>query len=246
MNVTAPTAAASVVTASLTNGASLQAHFSGGVPPVLTALTPSLSVAAGASVNWTTQALALANVAPAPGQTVAWQTGANITPVGSSSQLTDSNGIASKALAVGPLTEGQQTTSTACLNGTTQCVKFAALGACPEYAWIEAVSGTAQILTASGTPGMVTLRVRDMNGNPMAGGTVTFYQSLYAWTPPCPPHGRCSQAPLLATQTAAAVSALDGSVSFAPASIPGIATSLVGLAVTGNSGTMSVTVEQHP
>jgi len=246
MNVTAPTAAASIVTASLTNGASLQAHFSGGVPPVLTALTPSLSVAAGATINWTTQALALTNVAPAPGQTVAWQTGANIAPMGSSSSVTDSNGIASKALAVGPLSEGQQTTSTACINGTTQCINFAALGARPEYAWLEGVSGTTQTLTASGTPGLVSLRVRDMNGNPMAGGTVTLYQSLYAWTPPCPPHGRCAQAPLLATQTATATSALDGSVTFAPASISGVATNLIALAVTGNASTLTVTVEQHP
>lgn len=246
MSVTAPSANASVVSASLSNGASLQAHFSGGVPPVLSALTPSISVAAGASVNWTTQALALANVTPATDQTVAWQTGPGITPMGSSSSLTDSNGIASKALAVGPLSEGQQTTSTACINGTTQCVKFAALGARPEYAWIEAVSGTSQILTASGTPGMITLRVRDMNGNPMAGGTVTFYQSLYAFAPPCPPHGRCAQSPLLATQTAIALSGLDGTVSFAPASIPGTPTSLVGLAVTGEWGTIGITVEQHP
>ena len=40
MNVTAVDGTASVVTASLTNGSSLQAHFSGGTPPVLTALTP--------------------------------------------------------------------------------------------------------------------------------------------------------------------------------------------------------------
>ncbi len=40
INVT-PSAGASVVTASLTNGASLQAHFSGGTPPDLAALTPT-------------------------------------------------------------------------------------------------------------------------------------------------------------------------------------------------------------
>ncbi len=92
----------------------------------------------------------------------------------------------------------------------------------------------------------MTLRVRDMNGNPMAGGAVTFYQSLYAWTPPCPPRGRCAAAPLLATQTSTAISALDGIVTFSPASIPGIATNLAGLAVTGNSGTLTVAIEQHP
>jgi hypothetical protein len=247
INITAPSAGSSVVVAYLTNGASLQAHFSGGVPPCLSALAPTLSVAAGATVNWTAQALALNNSgSPASGQTVAWRSSGGISPQGGPSATTDSNGIASKSLTVGPLAEGQQTTSSACLNGTSQCVSFVALGARPEFAWLEPVSGAAQTLPASGTPGLIILRVRDMNGNPMAGGIVNLYQSLYAWTPRCPPHGRCAQASLLATQTATAISALDGSVSFAPASIPGLATNLVALAVTGNASTVTVAVEQHP
>lgn len=84
-----------------------------------------------------------------------------------------------------------------------------------------------------------------MNGNPMAGGTVTLYQALYAWAPPCPPHGRCSQSPLLASQTSTATSALDGIVSFIPVSIPGVATQMVGLAVTGKSATQTIAIEQH-
>jgi hypothetical protein len=246
MSVTAPTSGASVVTASLTNGASLQAHFSGGTPPVLDALTPNLSVAAGVSVNWTTQALALSNGAPSQGQTVTWQTSAAIAPVGTSSGTTNADGIATKSLTVGPLNEGQQVTSTACLNGTSQCVNFVALGARPEYAWLEAVAGTAQTLAASATPSQIVLRLRDMNGTPMAGGIVTLYEAVYQWAPPCPTHGRCTQPNLLATQTATATSALDGTVSFAPASIPGVATSLAGLAVTGNSNTLGISIEQHP
>jgi hypothetical protein len=51
---------------------------------------------------------------------------------------------------------------------------------------------------------------------------------------------------LLATQTSTAVSGLDGTVTFSPASIPGVPTNLVGLAATGNSSTIPITVEQHP
>jgi len=246
INITAPSNAASVVTASLSNGASLQAHFSGGTPPSLAALNPTLSVAAGATVTWTTQALALSGGVPAAGQSVGWQAGRSISPVGTSLSTTGVNGVASKSLIVGPLAEGQQTTSPACLNGTSQCVSFVALGARPEFAWLEPVAGTAQTLSKSGTPALITLRVRDMNGNPMAGGAVTLYQTLYAWTPPCPPHGRCAQAPLLATQTATAVSAPDGTVTFLPASTSGLATNLIALAVTGNSSAITVTIEQHP
>ena len=108
------------------------------------------------------------------------------------------------------------------------------------------MSGTAQRLSTSATPGQIVLRVRDMDGNPMAGGTVTLYQALYAWTPPCPPHGRCAASPLLSTQVSTATSALDGTVVFAPASIPATATSTIGVAATGNSSTLSLAIEQHP
>jgi hypothetical protein len=245
INIT-PSAGSSVVVASLSNGASLQAHFTGGTPPTLAALTPRLSVAAGATVNWTAQALALTNGSPAPGQTVAWQASASIRTDGVSTATTDPSGIAAKALTVGPLSNGQQTSSSACLNGTTQCVNFTALGARPEYAYLEPISGTTQTLVASSTPSQITLRVRDMNGNPMAAGTVTLYQALYAWAPPCPTHGRCTQAQLLAIQTSTATSTLDGSVSFIPASIPGVPTTLVGLAVTGSSSALAVNIEQNP
>ncbi len=246
MTITAIDGTASVVTASLTNGSSLQAHFSGGAPPVLTALTPTLSVAAGATISWTAQALVLTNGAPAAGQSVTWQAAGGITAASNAAVATNATGIATRTLTVGPLSEGQQAASTACLNGTSQCVSFQAFGARPEFATLQAVAGTAQSLAASATPAMITLRLLDMNGNPMAGGTVTLYQTLYAWAPPCGPHSRCAQSQLLATLTSTAISALDGTVSFMPAALPGVATMLDGVATTGNSGTLRIVVEQHP
>ncbi len=246
INVTAVDSTASVVFARLTNGDSVEAHFSGGTPPVLTALTPTLSLAAGATVSWTTQALVLNNGVPMAGQAVAWQTGSGITSLGNTAAITTSGGIAAETLTVGPLAAGQQSASTACLNGTTQCIKFNVLGARPEYAYLEAVAGTAQTISASGTPGQIILRLRDMNGNPMAAGTVTFHQALYTWAPPCPAHGRCAATQLLTTQTATATSGLDGAVSFAPASMPGTATQLIGLAASGDTSTLTINIEQHP
>jgi hypothetical protein len=235
----------SIVTASLTNGSTIKAEFYGGTPPTLTSLTPMLSLGAGATAVWTPQALALKNGLPASGQSLTWQTTAGIA-MQSGTTTTTSTGIAAKALTVGPLSEGQSVTAKACLNGNTPCVTFTAFGARPEYATLEAVSGTAQSLAVSGTAGQITLRVLDMDGNPMAGGTVTLYQALYAWAPPCPRHGRCAQAELLATQAATAISALDGTVTFSPASIAGVATNLLAMAVTGNSGSVNISVEKHP
>ena len=246
MAVSAVGAAPAVVTASLTNGASLQAHFTGGTPPTLSALTPTVSVAGGTTVNWTVEALAQNGGAPMGGQSVAWQSVSGISTSGGGPAISNSNGIATTILTVGPLAEGQQAISTACVNGTSQCANFTANGSRPEYAFVEAVSGTAQSLSASGTPSAIVLRLRDMNGNPILGGTVTLYQALYAWAPPCPTHGRCDSSELLASQDSTATSAIDGTVIFVPASLPGVPTHLVGLAATGDASAVSVSIEEHP
>jgi hypothetical protein len=245
MSVTATGSALSIVTASLSNASSLQAQFTGGTPPVLAAVTPQLSLAAGSTFTWTVQALALSGGAPVSGQSVVWQTAAGIAAP-SSAAVTGSNGIATQTLTVGPLAEGQQAAINACINGSSQCVAFTAYGARPEYAVLEPVSGTAQSIAVSGTPGQITLRLLDMNSNPMAGGVVSLYQALYGWSPPCAQHAVCTQGTLLGVQTATAISALDGSVTFAPASMPGVATNLVGVAASGNTSTVSINVEQHP
>ncbi len=247
INVTAVDGTKSVVVASLTDGASLNTNFSGGTPPTLAALTPSLSIAAGATATWTTQALVLKSGAPQSGQTVAWQVAASGISAGSTTQATsNASGIAAKALSVGPLSAGKSAAATACLNGTTACVAFTAIGALPGSATVEAVSGARQSLAVSGTPAQIVLRVRDAVGNPMAGATVTLAQAVYAWAPPCPPHGRCAQAELLANQTATAVSGIDGTVAFEPASLAGTAVNVAGIAATGDTSTVGVALEIHP
>ena len=245
MNVTAVDGSLSIVTASLTNGSKVEAQFTGGTPPSLASLTPELSVAAGTTLTWTVEALALTNGNPASGQAVRWTSGSGITAPGAAVE-TDAGGIAAQTLSVGPLAEGQLATIEACVNGTTSCTSFSAIGARPEYATLVAVSGTSQTLAAAGTPSQVVLRVLDMDGNPMANGTVSFYQALYAWTPPCGTHTVCAPGVLLATETSTGISGIDGSVMFAPASMPGVATELVGLAATGNTATVGVGIQQGP
>ena len=243
--VTATNASIAVVTASLTNGASVQAHFYGGAAGAITAITPTLYLAAGATVSWPVQALAQSGGTPMVGQQVKWQSVTGIVAPGTAA-TTSSTGFATAALTVGPLAEGQTVTSNACLNGSTTCAPFVAFGARPEYASLAAVSGTGQSISLGASPSAIIIRVLDMNGHPMVGGTVTVSQALYAWAPPCPKHGRCAQAPLLATQSTTATSAMDGSVTLTPLTVPGVATNLAGLAVTGNSGSLKFTAEQHP
>jgi len=245
LSVTAISTSTAVVTAALTNGASVQAQFYGVTPPSLSALTPTLYLAAGATVQWPVQALVLSGGAPLAGQQVTWQSAAGIVAP-TDAVSTNAAGTAAATLTVGPLSEGQTATSTACLSGTSTCVVFNAFGSRPELATLAAISGTSQSIPVTATPASVILRVLDVDGNPMAGGTVTFSQALYAWSPPCPPHGRCAQAQLLATQTTTLTSALDGTVTLTPLTIPGVATNLQGLAATGDAGTLNFSVEQHP
>lgn len=247
VNVIATDSAPSIVTASLSNGSSLQAHFSGGTPPALRSLTPQLSLAAGATFTWTVQALALTGGVPAAGQTVIWQSpGSGIVVTGSASAQTDSNGIAAKTLTAGPLAEGQTATITACVNGTSSCVTYSAFGARPQYAALQAVSGTAQSVATSTAPAPIVMRLLDMNGNAMAGGTVALYQALYAWTPPCTTHSVCTPGKLLSTQSAIASSDINGLVAFSPATSPGVSTNLQAIAASGNAATVSIVIEQHP
>jgi len=246
LNVTATSTSIAVVTATLKNSTSLQAHFTGGTAPSIAAVTGSLSVAAGATVSWPVQALVLSAGSPAIGQTVNWTVTSGLTLSGAASTTSNASGIASTTITVGPLAEGATATVKACVNGTQNCTTFSVLGARPAYAWVEAISGTAQSVASTTTPAQVVLRLRDMNGNAMAGGTVALYQAVYAWAPPCAVHGRCTASQLLAQQTATATSALDGTVVFTPASLSGVATNMTAVAATGNSSTLAIAIEQHP
>ena len=245
ITVTATSTSIAVVTASLTNGASLQAHFSGITASALTALTPTLYLAAGATASWPVQALVLSGGTPSTGQQVVWQSSTGIAaPTGSAT--TNASGIASATLTVGALAEGETATTNACISETTTCAVFEAFGSRPEYATFAAMAGVNQSMAVGSTPSAVTARVLDTNGNPMAGATVTVNQALYAWAPACPSHGRCAQAQLLAAQATTVVSGLDGSITITPLTLPGIPTNLQGIATTGNAGSLTFTIEQHP
>ena len=245
MSVTATSSSVSVVTASLTNGSSVQAHFFGGPAGALAALTPTLYIAAGATLSWPVQAIALSSGIPSTGQQIVWQSVNGILASGVAA-VTGSNGIATSTLSVGPLLKGQSATTLACLNLGTSCVTYTAFGARPEFATLSAISGISQSVPASSQPAPILMRALDMNGNPLAGATVTISQALYAWSPPCSARARCAQAPLLARQVSTGTSSLDGTVGFPALTLPGVASILNGVATTGNFGAINFSVEQRP
>lgn len=245
MNLIATDNTWSIVTASLSSGASLQAQFRGGTAPSIAALTSRLSLAAGATIAWTVQTMVESDNLPVSGQTVVWKSATGFT-LSNASATTNSAGIASNTLTVGPLSRGQTATLQACLNGSSQCVSFSAYGARPEYATLQAISGTSQTLSLRETASQIALRAYDMDGDELAGAQVSLYESLYAWQSEYPTHGVCAAAELLAQQAASGTTAVDGSIAFTPASLSGTATNLHGVASAGNSASVNISIEQHP
>jgi hypothetical protein len=234
------------ITASLTNGASVLAEFTGVTPPTISAVTPNLWLAIGASTPWNVQGLVLNNGAPSPGQSVTWTPmGAGVTALASGS-VSNSGGVVTAQLATGPLGSGEIVPVDACLAGTSICTQFTVTAVHTQTALLTAVSGTSQTVPSTQSLAPVVLRVTDAVGHPMAGGIVTFYETLTAWTPPCPEHGRCPSAPVLAQQTLQMVSATDGSVTLTPLANGGQPATLAVTAVTGDTAVLSFALEQSP
>ncbi len=242
--VTPMTAQATTVSASLSTGASLVAEFDGGTPPQIAA-TNTLYIAGGVMVNWQPVALVLSGGSPVGGATVSWSAGANVT-LGGATSLTNAAGDALANAVVGPLAEGSATTVTACEGVPSACATFAINAVQAEQASLVPVSGIGQVISMSGTLLPVTLEVVDAAGHPLAGATVNVYQQMTAWEPPCPTTGRCPTAPLLGSSAATLVSGSNGLVTFTPMSSSGQPAVIAVEAATGNQGSFSFTLTEHP
>jgi hypothetical protein len=188
--VTAKSTTLAIVTASLTNGSSVLTSFIGAAPPQIAAVGGTLYLAAGSVFNWTPQAIVLSNGLPYAGQTVAW-TAASGTTVSSPTTISDANGMAWTQATLGPLLIGASSSVNACLAGAMLngpgCAGFSGIGADASLAGLTAVSGTNQTLGLGETLQPAVLQVSDAAGHPMAGGIVTFYETLRQWTPPSSP-----------------------------------------------------------
>ena len=247
--ITPATTALAVVTASIANGASVTTEFIGAAAPSIAALSNTLYLAQGAVFDWNPQAIVLSNALPYPGQTVSWSAGSGAA-VASSTSVTNTNGMAWTQVTAGPLATGSVATVNACIAGSkpggTGCTSFTIVSDDPSTAGLIAVSGSTQTLAIGDPIAPVILQVVDAAGNPMAGATVNFYETLRQWTPPCTPSGSCPTAPVLATQTVQAVSDSSGMVALTPLTDGTIPTQLEAEAVTGNSATMAISIERHP
>ncbi len=248
INVTAVNTLAAVVTASLTNGSNLLAHFTGGTPPALASLTPQLSLAAGATFTWTVQALVLSGTNPAPGQSVAWQATAG------------SGIVASKAPR--PYQRRRHRHRHAhrrsARRGTNRHHQRLSQ-------WNQPMRRLHRLRFAPGVrhpsarlrhnPDPRPLRnpgahrpppSRHGRRTPWPAAPSPSIKPSTPGLPPAPRTRSATQGALLGAQSATAVSALDGTVTFTPAILPGVPTNLLGLAASGNTATAQIAIQQQP
>lgn len=244
--VSANTPGLAQITASLTNGASVLAEFTGAAPPAISAVSPDLYLAIGAQTQWSPQALVLVNGIPDAGMAVSWATSAVGVSAAVAPTLTGANGVATQQIAVGPLASGAAVPVSACLPSGAGCALFYAYAVHLETALLQPVSGTQQTIAAGQSFAPITLEVTDAVGHPMAGAVVTFYETLHAWTPDCTGQGPCPAAPILSQTVVQMTSANDGTVTLAPLSGNGSAVRLSVIATAGSSATLEFEMECHP
>ena len=234
------------VRASLSNGASIAAEFTGQSSPSISAITPNLYLAIGGTAEWNPQGLVLNNGIPAGGLAVNWVPMANgVTPAATAS-VSGADGIVMQSVMAGPLNEGDVVPVNACLAGGSACAHFNVVAVHTQTAQLVAESGTIQTIAATASFSPVVLEATDAIGHPMAGAAVTFYETLDAWTPRCPAQGACPPAPVLGQASSQVISGSDGTVTLMPLSIAAEPSRLLVTAVAGGSATLNFELDKHP
>jgi IPT/TIG domain len=246
MMVSATSTALAQVTASLSNGASIAAEFTGQPSPSISAITPNLYLAIGGTSQWNPQGLVLNNGVPSGGQAVNWVPMASGVSAAATASVSAADGIVTQKIMTGPLNEGNVVTVNACLAGGSSCAQFNVIAVHTQTAQLVAESGTSQTIAASESFAPVVLEVTDAIGHPMAGAVVTFYETLDAWTPRCPAHGACPPPPVLGQASSQSTSNADGTVTLMPLSIAGEPSRLFVTAATGGSAILNFELDKHP
>jgi hypothetical protein len=111
---------------------------------------------------------------------------------------------------------------------------------------LTVVSGGAQSIPAGQTFAPVTLQLTDSVGNPVANTTISVYETLDAWTAPCPAQGACPPAPLLARRTLSLTTSAYGEGTFSPLSAPSQSTRLYITAVSGSAAGLNLELDSNP
>jgi hypothetical protein len=202
-------------------------------------------VAAGSRISWTPQLGVADNISSTSGVSVVWQAISGPVSVSPGPSQVNAEGVAQTLATVGPLMAGEQAVLSGCA-WTTVCATFTTQGVDQSDLQITAVSGTGQVITASGTFTPVVLKVTDAFSDPVAGAVVQLYQTVDAWQLPCPDRGRCPIPPVLASSQLSITSDANGLVALTPQQLSGLAETTNLAAATGTQGFLSLTFDKQP
>ena len=216
------------------------------LPPqlVVTALNPATYLAAGTTISFPLNVVALYNGSPAPAQGVQWTLASGFATATTNS-VTNSVGNASDLVFLGPIAAGGDAIATACAWGNI-CARFDGFGVAPANQAIAVVSGAQQSVVGGAALAPVVVMVVDAAGHPVAAAPVSVYQTVTSFDAVCPDRGRCPAAAVLATQATVGVSGIDGTVTVAPLIVSGKATQTEIAFSVGTQGFASVVETAQP
>jgi hypothetical protein len=205
--------------------------------------TAAAYVAAGATVLVPVTLHAVQDNLAATGVAVSWSATGGASPSAATTP-TGSDGSATVMVSSNKMSAGVSTVQ-ACA-WTTVCVPWS-MTAVAAAQWVpEVVSGAGQSIAYTSAFAPVVLRVTDGSGHALQGATVTVAQTVTAWQGACPARGRCPAAPLLASNSAAAVTDANGLVTIAPLVIPDVPQTVNIAVSTGTAGFVALSLVKTP
>ncbi len=207
----------------------------------LSSLTPDSYIAAGATADVVLSVNASQNSLPAAAQSIAW-TGTRAFSPASRGTLTDFSGTAVVVASAGPLSAGTTSSAKACAWVST-CTSFTLYAVSVDDLQPSFFAGQTQ-----SAPSLqpVTILITDAAGHAVTGAQITLYQTVTAYTGPCPSQGRCPAAPVLASLVTVASSDLNGRYVLVPLTV-GQGSTQTNIAVAaGTSGFTTTTLVRQP
>jgi len=210
----------------------------------LVATQTQLYVAQGATVAWTSSVTASLNGSFDPGLPVTW-TGSTGFSFNGLTSTTNGTGQASMAATLGPLAAGATVPASVC-GWTKVCAQFMAISVSSSAFAVQIVAGGNQTATGGAALQPMTAQVTDSAGDPVAGAAVTILQTVTEQQTPCPSHGRCPAAPVLAQATTQAMSDSGGLVTITPLIVNGIPTATHIAVTAGTTGFATAVLFRSP
>ncbi|WP_222597526.1 IPT/TIG domain-containing protein [Edaphobacter albus] len=211
----------------------------------ITALQPELYLASNGVLTWTPQVSLSDNAASPIGVPVQWTAISGPLTFHPPVSSANSQFIAQTSATAGPLALNTQASVTACA-WTSVCTSFVVNSVEDHLLQLQTInlSNVAQSLDSASTFSPVVFLVTDAFSHPVAGASVTAYQTTRSWTPPCPDQGRCPISPVDSRSNESLIAGLDGTVTFSPAPFTRDSGTLSIAAATGTQGFVSFMIQK--